>query len=153
MLGILLGAGFSKWALDLPLAGQLFDFKITPFGIREAIKTIRVTRTKENWDKENPNKPAKKFIADALTRHDINKELVLWYIVRRLSEPFIWIDRYTFGKRRHILMVDENRKCSYCGSNPRKRTIRTTQVSLELSRANTERYYRPDCFWFCIQSL
>jgi len=29
MLGILFGAGFSKWALDLPLANQLFDFKIT----------------------------------------------------------------------------------------------------------------------------
>jgi len=110
MLGIWLGAGFSKWASDLPLANQLFDFKISPFGAKEATKTIKVARTKRNWDAENPDAPAEKFIADALTRHDINKELVLWYIVRRLSEPFIWVDKYAFGKRRHVLMVDENRK-------------------------------------------
>lgn len=110
MLGLLFGAGFSKWALDLPLARRLFDFQITPFGIREATKLVRITRLKNNWDRENPREPVEKFIADALIRHDINKELVLWYIVRRLSEPFIWEDRYAFRTRRHILMIDENRK-------------------------------------------
>jgi hypothetical protein len=114
MLGLLFGAGFSKWALDLPLAHQLFDFQITPFGVREVTKLVRITRLKNNWDRENPQEPAEKFIADALVRHDIDNELVLWYIVRRLSEPFIWHDRYGFRTRRHVLMIDEKRKFEIC---------------------------------------
>jgi len=140
MLGILLGAGFSKWALDLPLASQLFDFKITPFGVREATKTIKVARTKKNWDTENPNEPAEKFIADALTRHDINKKLVLWYIVRRLSEPFIWVDRYAFGKRRHVLMVDENRKFEIDGVRKAQSFISNIRIVKRVSGIVTTNY-------------
>ncbi len=44
MLALLLGAGFSKWAACLPLASQLFDFSIDPFGIREERKLQRVQR-------------------------------------------------------------------------------------------------------------
>ncbi len=29
MISIFLGAGFSKWAFDLPLVSQLFDFNIS----------------------------------------------------------------------------------------------------------------------------
>ena len=31
MLALFLGAGFSKWAADLPVASQLFDFDIEPW--------------------------------------------------------------------------------------------------------------------------
>lgn len=140
MLGFLFGAGFSKWAADLPLASQLFDFQIHPFGVREATKTIKVARTKKNWDAENPNEPAEKFIADALTRHDINKELVLWYIVRRLSEPFIWVDRYSFGKRRHVLMVDENRKLEIEGVRKAQSFISNIRTVKRVSGIVTTNY-------------
>lgn len=110
MLGIFLGAGFPKWALDLPLANQLFDFQIAPFGVREAKKLDKVKRIKNNWDIENPNESAEKFISDALTRQDVNKDIILWYIARRLSDPFIWYERHAFRTRRHVLMVDEKRK-------------------------------------------
>jgi hypothetical protein len=140
MLGLLFGAGFSKWALDLPLAHQLFDFQITPFGVREATKLVRITRLKNNWDRENPREIAEKFIADALIRHDINKELVLWYIVRRLSEPFIWEDRYTFRTRRHILMVDENRKYEIEGMRKAQVFISSIRAMKRLSGIVTTNY-------------
>jgi hypothetical protein len=110
MLGLFLGAGFSRWAVGLPLAHELFDFSISAFGPREATKLRRITRLKNNWDFDNPEQPAETFIAGALVRQDMSKELVLWYISRRLSEPFIWQDKYAFRNRRHVLMVDEKRK-------------------------------------------
>src|SRR5687767_4652040 len=140
MLGLLLGAGFSKWALDLPRAHQLFDFQISPFGVREATKLGRITRLKNNWDRENPREPAEKFIADALIRDDINKELVLWYIVRRLSEPFIWEDKYAFRTRRHVLMVDENRKFKIEGVRKAQSFISNIQALKRLSGKVTTNY-------------
>jgi len=140
MLGILFGAGFSKWALDLPLASQLFDFKITPFGVREAKKLASITRVKNNWDAENPQELTEKFIADALTRPDITKELVLWYIVRRLSEPFIWEDRYAFRTRRHVLMIDENRKYEVEGVRKAQAFISNIKANKELSGIITTNY-------------
>ncbi len=140
MLGILLGAGFSKWALDLPLASQLFDFKITPFGIQEATKLERVKRIKDNWDIENPGEPAEKFIADALVRQDIHKELVLWYVVRRLSEPFIWHDRYIFRTRRHVLMIDEKRKYEIDGMRKAQSFISSLIAAKQISGIVTTNY-------------
>lgn len=115
MLTLFLGAGFSKWAMDLPLASQLFDFQIVPFGVKEALKAQKIIRLKNNWDFENPQQPTEKFIADALIRPDINKELVLWYIVRRLSEPFIWKEYQSHRWRRHVLMIDEFRVSDLAG--------------------------------------
>lgn len=45
---VLLGAGFSKWAADLPLASQLFDFAIAPHGPREE---RRLALVREDWDR------------------------------------------------------------------------------------------------------
>jgi hypothetical protein len=140
MVGLLFGAGFSKWALDLPLAHQLFDFQITSLGVREATKLVRITRLKNNWDLENPREPTEKFIADALIRHDMNKELVLWYIVRRLSEPFIWNDRYSFRTRRHVLMIDENRKYEIEGIRKAQVFISTIKAMKRLSGIVTTNY-------------
>ena len=140
MFGFLFGAGFSKWALDLPLAYQLFDFKIIPFGIREATKLVRITRLKNNWDRNNPREPAEKFIADALIRDDMNKELVLWYIVRRLSEPFIWQEKHTLRTRRHILMIDEKRKYEIEGMRKAQAFISNFKSMKRLSGMITTNY-------------
>ena len=134
------GAVFSKWALDLPLANQLFDFQITPFGAREATKLVKVKRIKNNWDAENPNEPTERFIADALTRYDINKEIILWYIVRRLSEPFIWHDKYGNRIRRHVLMVDENRKFEIEGVRKAQSFISAIRATKRISGIITTNY-------------
>ncbi len=140
MFGFFLGAGFSKWAADLPLASQLFDFQIKPFGAKEATKAIKIARTKKNWDAENSGEPAEKFIADALTRHDINKKLVLWYIVRRLSEPFLWEDKYAFRTRRHVLMVDEKRKFEIEGVRKAQSFISNVRAVRQISGIITTNY-------------
>jgi len=110
MLTLFLGAGFSKWAAGLPIASQFFDFAVTPFGVREQAKLQLVTKLKGNWDKEHPNDLSEKFIADALSFSTKDKQAVLWYIVRRLSDPFIWTEFHSQRWRRHVLMIDENRK-------------------------------------------
>ena len=70
MLALLLGAGFSKWAADLPLGSQLFDFAVEPFGVRERRRLERVTRLKRDWDTKNPAGLAEQFIADVLLCED-----------------------------------------------------------------------------------
>lgn len=110
-LAILLGAGFSKWAADLPLGSQLFDFAIEPFGIREQKRLERVKVLKENWDKSNQIGLAEQFIAEIHSSGNIrDKNDVDWYIVRRLSEPYIWEEWFAGQYRRHVLMIDETRK-------------------------------------------
>jgi hypothetical protein len=111
MLALVLGAGFSKWAADLPLACQLFDFAIDPFGIREERRLDRIRRLKQDWDARNPKGLAEQFIAHVLHNgDDSSKQDVLWYIVRRLSEPYIWQEWHAGRMRRHVLMIDENRR-------------------------------------------
>ena len=111
MLALLLGAGFSKWAAGLPLGSQLFDFAVEPFGVRERRKLERLMRLKRNWNTRNPAGLAEQFIADVFSRGDIrSKEDVVWYVVRRLSEPYIWQEWHAGRVRRHVLMIDENRK-------------------------------------------
>jgi hypothetical protein len=55
MVIVILGAGFSKWAANLPLGKDLFDFAIGPYGVREEKKLISVRDLKASWDTENPN--------------------------------------------------------------------------------------------------
>jgi hypothetical protein len=120
MIGLFLGAGFSKWAADLPLVSQLFDFRISPFGPRESAKLDLVTKLKSIWDMENPNAPPERFIADALSYPARYRKAVLWYIVRRLSDPFIWTEFHSQRQRRHVLMIDEYRKYQIAGVNRAK---------------------------------
>jgi len=109
MLALFLGAGFSNWATNLPVASGLFDFNIQPW-TRESKKLDRVKELKREWDTLRPRGQAEQFIADALNFQEKDKKLVLWYIVRRLSEPFIWEEFHAQRMRRHILEIDENRK-------------------------------------------
>jgi hypothetical protein len=117
MLSLLLGAGFSKWAAGFPIASELFDFKITPFGKREPRKLEKVKILKRHWDEQNPNGITEKFIQEALAYDCTNKNIVLWYIARRLSEQFIWKEFHAGRWRRHVLMIDENRKYGIPGVN------------------------------------
>jgi len=70
MLALFLGAGFSKWAADLPVASQLFDFDIEPWGPREYKKLEIVKSLKHNWDISHPHGLTEQFIADALNGVD-----------------------------------------------------------------------------------
>ncbi len=117
MLALFLGAGFSKWAANLPVASQLFDFDIEPWGPREYKKLEVVKLLKHNWDISHPYGLTEQFIADALNFQKNNKEAVLWYLVRRLSEPFIWKEFHAQRWRRHVLMIDENRRFNINGVN------------------------------------
>lgn len=110
MLALFLGAGFSRWAADLPIASELFDFHIEPWGPRDNHKIDIVRSRKESWDKAHPDGLTEEFIADALDFPKKDKEAVLWYVVRRLSEPFIWNECHAQRRRRHVLMIDENRR-------------------------------------------
>jgi len=109
-VAVFLGAGFSKWAADLPLASQLFDFDIETWGPREEKFLDEVSRLRETWNLSHPDGLAEQFIADALHSDEHASSLVQWYIVRRLSEPFIWKECYGGIPRRHSLMIDESRK-------------------------------------------
>lgn len=116
MLALLLGAGFSKWAANLPLSSQLFDFAIDPLGVREQGRLQRLKCLKEQWDVAHAGGLAEQFIARVLVAgHVRNKQDLLWYIVRRLSEPYIWAEWCGGRMRRHVLMIDENRRFDRAG--------------------------------------
>lgn len=116
-IALFVGAGFSKWAVNLPLAFELFDFSINPLGQRDSTRLDVVRQAKEHWDNLHPAGLAEEFIADALSYPHLQRNAVLWYLARRLSEPFIWTERYAFRTRRHTLMIDEYRKFQVPGVN------------------------------------
>jgi hypothetical protein len=109
-LALFLGAGFSKWAADLPVARQVFDYGFVVWGQREKSKLNIVKSLKENWDREHADGEAEQFIADALSFPERDRQAVIWYLVRRLSEPFIWREYQSGRTRRHTLMIDEDRR-------------------------------------------
>lgn len=116
MLSLFLGAGFSKWAMNLPLASELFDFQIDPWGREEIRKLEPAQRIKIAWwDQAHPNGLAEQFIADALALGGKPRDVILWYIVRKLSDPFIWREYHAGRRRRHVLMIDEKRKYQISG--------------------------------------
>lgn len=104
------GAGLSKWAADLPLVHQLFDFGFQPFGVRESNRLDRVRAFKDAWDVAHPKGHTEEFIADVLGRGGPSSTDIVWYIARRLADPYIWQEWHTGRTRRHVLSIDENRK-------------------------------------------
>lgn len=111
MHSLLLGAGFSRWAAGLPIASDLFDFALQPFGPREEKRLEHVRVLKAQWDLLNPTGLAEQFIGTVLeTGQERDREAILWYVVRRLSDPYIWQEGHAQRMRRHVLMIDENRK-------------------------------------------
>lgn len=107
---LFLGAGFSAWAAGLPVAANLFDFSITPFGPREDQKLNAVRTAWETWATANRRAHSEHFIAWALAQDPGVCDGVLWYVTRRLSDPYIWQEWHAGKTRRHVLMIDENRK-------------------------------------------
>jgi hypothetical protein len=130
-IALFLGAGFSRWAVDLPVASGLFDFRIEP-STREKNRLEKVKPLKETWDKENPNELAEQFIADALSLSPKQGEDVIWYIARRLSEPFV-INIHPFQKpERHILAIDDAHRSDEL--TPKKWFFRTLMLLANLRR-------------------
>lgn len=86
---VLLGAGFSKWAASVPLASELFDFKIELTSEREARRLYRTRLLWEKWNRANNGKGVEEFIYWALNDSYRSKSNVIWYVSRRLSEPFM----------------------------------------------------------------
>lgn len=85
---VLLGAGFSRWAANLPLVSELFDFAIDPGNDREARRLEIVREAYGRWRAECPDANNEEFIAWArlnLKRFDYAG----WYVTRRLTDPFI----------------------------------------------------------------
>jgi hypothetical protein len=139
MLALFLGAGFSRWAGNLPLGSQLFDFAVEPFGVREQRRLERLVQYKHDWDAANPAGLAEQFIASVLSSEDErSKEDVLWYVARRLSQAFIWEEWHAGRQRRHVLMIDENRKWERPGVRPAADFI--IQCGMQLSGIVTLNY-------------
>lgn len=109
MISLFLGAGFSKWADNLPLAQELFDFNINPYNKRDETRLASFIKYKTEWNAENPEGHAELFIEDALSTK--RSKLVLWYITRRLSDPFIG----TILGGTQTLMIDDKRAKSIKG--------------------------------------
>lgn len=89
MISLFLGAGFSKWAFDLPLVNNLFDFNIEPTNESESRKLRLLQSDWEKWRISNPTDNPEAFIHWSLHKSSHRKSRVIWYVSRRLSEPFI----------------------------------------------------------------
>ena len=139
MLTLLAGAGFSRWAAGLPIARELFDFAIKPFGMREQDRLRRVQALKQGWDRKNPNGLAEAFVGYALAADGPQSAAVHWYVMRRLSEPYIWQEWHAQRWRRHVLMIDENRKWDRPGVSEAARFI-TRQLGPTLFGVITTNY-------------
>lgn len=126
------GAGFSKWAANLPTAVELFDFNIEPWGPREEKRLEDIKKIKISWDIENPNGNPEEFIRELIESGPKESKLVHWYICRRLADPFIRVDHYRGRSERHVLMIDEYRKYEIQGVKEAQRFIEPLlSVSLE----------------------
>lgn len=107
---LFLGAGFSKWAAGVPVAKELFDFEIAA-SVTDSRKLSRLKLLYSAWLENVPESEgplSEKFIGHSLAHASENdREILLWYIGRRLTEPFIWYR--PFGRRR-TLTIDETYK-------------------------------------------
>jgi hypothetical protein len=106
LLSLLFGAGFSNWSANLPVAEDLFDYNILIDGQREEDKIEQVRNLKKLWDQGHPDRNVENFLQYSLSLNQKDQELVIWYIVRRVTDPFIWRDKWG----RHVLMIDEYRR-------------------------------------------
>lgn len=88
-ISLFVGAGFSKWAANLPLANQLFDFDIAGLSQTDSHRLELVRSDWQRWLAQNPNQTAEQFIYWSLNASSHRRSRVTWYITRRLSEPFM----------------------------------------------------------------
>ena len=110
MYSLFLGAGFSRWAVKLPLVNELFDFNVSAFNQTDETRIKAAKLLKFRWDREHPGGNSEQFIAYAIGLADRDRDSILWYVARRLAEPFIWDEFHAQRWRRHVLSIDEHRK-------------------------------------------
>lgn len=112
---VFLGAGFSKWAANVPLANSLFDFDIDTgrLSAQDARRLSLVERDWAKWRSSNPNAPVETFIYWSLNGPAQRKSRVIWYVSRRLSEPFMTRISGSFA----TLMIDDRRAREHKGSS------------------------------------
>lgn len=89
MISLFLGAGFSKWAFDLPLVSQLFDFNISYLTASEEKKLHRIKEDWSVWIQKNPGATYENFVYWCINKSSHRRSRVVWYVNRRLTEPFI----------------------------------------------------------------
>ena len=89
MVTLFLGAGFSKWAFNLPLVSQLFDFQILTTSAQEEKKLALIEKDWSNWNIHNPNVTPENFVYWCMNKSSHRKSRVIWYVNRRLTEPFM----------------------------------------------------------------
>lgn len=89
LTALFLGAGFSKWAFELPLVNQLFDFNINITNEPELRKVELLQSDWENWKKNSGELSPEQFIYWSLNKSSHRRSRVIWYISRRLTEPFM----------------------------------------------------------------
>lgn len=108
---VFLGAGFSYWAANLPLASSLFDFDIDTARLSnaDAGKLLKAEEDWKLWCVGNPDSSAEQFIAWAQSRRCGKR--INWYVSRRLSEPFI---TRIYGNYA-TLMIDDRRAREHGG--------------------------------------
>jgi hypothetical protein len=112
MLGVFLGAGFSKWAANLPLASELFDFDVQCRHTKEQRRLELLQQDKSKWDERNPGGTAEEFIEWCLDHAgERAARRVVWYVTRRLSDPFV--ARMLGGTQ--SLMIDDHRARKHAG--------------------------------------
>lgn len=97
---LMLGAGFSKWSCELPLASQLFDFQIYVYNKEEESRLRRVAKLYEAWIDGRTEWDVEEFIREYQSVGD-KFCLVNWYVTRRLTEQFV-----VLGGRRHTWYIN-----------------------------------------------
>jgi len=138
-LSVFVGAGFSTWAAGLPVARDLFDFNVDSWGPRDALRLDLLRSLKDKWDTTHRHGLAEQFVADLLGSSSRTRQAVLWYLGRRLSEPFIWTEYHAQRRRRHVLMIDENRRFDVRGMTAASRFL-TMIVARAVSGIVTTNY-------------
>lgn len=89
MVSLFLGAGFSKWCMNLPLVNELFDFKISLVRPKDEIWLSKLQSAKSLWDQDGGSNN-ELFIKDVLLGSKVRmKKYLIKYLTRRLSEPFL----------------------------------------------------------------
>jgi hypothetical protein len=132
---LLLGAGFSKWAANVPVAAELFDFTLSA-SVTDQRKLIVVQRAKDAWDATHPTRYAEEFVAHVLSTGSLReRDCLSWYITRRLSEPFIWYQQ----RKRRTLQIDEPYKDSLPGVSVARQFLNTLPLD-QLSGIVTTNY-------------
>ncbi|MGI3026549.1 SIR2 family protein [Vibrio cholerae] len=89
MVTLFLGAGFSKWAFDLPLVNNLFDFDIGTTSDAEERRLELIKKDWILWRESNPDCTPEKFVHWCVEKSSHRKSRVIWYVNRRLTEPFM----------------------------------------------------------------